>query len=228
MTNLEISNEFPDLCIWIKDVNLRFIDINETAAYVFGFDHRRNAIGKTDFDIPCRLANFAKVFRENDFQVLKTGKLIKFLEIQPCVNNEWKILHVVKKPYYRNGLISGVIGYSVDITKTYMRLEKFLVDQNSYENKSKYCNFPNSYFENLNLSSREEECLFFLLRHCTAKEIARILNLSHRTIEIYIQQLKFKFDCKSKAELYLKTKELGFFKVIPPSLIQKQLSLIID
>lgn len=228
MFNLTILNQFPDLCIWKKDVNFQFVDMNETAAQVFGFCDRRNALGKTDYDIPSKLANYAAIFRENDHKVIKNARLMKFLEIQPCANDEWKILHVVKKPYYENGLIAGVIGYSVDITKTYIKLEQFFVDQHHLEGKNKP---KSSIFETVNipkLSFREHECLFFLLRKCTAKEIANILKLSHRTVEDYIEELKLKFFCESKIELINKAKNLGYFNIIPPSIMQKQLSIIVE
>lgn len=220
-------SQFPDLCIWKKDINLRFVELNDTAVYVFGFENLNSALGKNDYDIPTGLSNFAEIFRQNDLKVIKNRKTLKFLEIQPCVNNEWKILHVVKCPYYEQGKLVGVIGYSVDITKSYIKLEQLfipgdieLIDMNVPMNPI--------HIKKPKLNSRESECLFFLLRKCTAKNIAIILKISHRTVEDYIETLKFKFFCNTKIDLINCAKKLGYMNIIPSSILQKQLSIIIE
>lgn len=221
MSDLALLNLCPDLYIWKKDVNLAYVDINESAAQIFGFRNRESVLGKTDFDIPSKLSNSALTFREQDCKVMKEAKSFKFIEIQPCVNDLWKILYVVKSPYYENGSIKGVIGYAFDITKSYPKLEKFLLDQDLSKD-----------FVNTNeihkLTLRESECLFFLMRRCTSKEIARLLKLSPRTIEDYIEKLKNKLDCKSKFELIEKAKSYGYFDCIPSSIFQKQWSIFIE
>ncbi|MFT6834741.1 MAG: DNA-binding CsgD family transcriptional regulator [Francisellaceae bacterium] len=54
---------------------------------------------------------------------------------------------------------------------------------------------------NLKFTSRELECITFLLKGNTSKQIANELNISFRTIEVYIEQLKFKLNVKSKNDL---------------------------
>jgi len=51
------------------------------------------------------------------------------------------------------------------------------------------------------LSNRERQCLEYYLAGATAKETAIILQLSHRTAEEYINNLKNKFKCKQKRDL---------------------------
>lgn len=55
------------------------------------------------------------------------------------------------------------------------------------------------------LSKREAECLYFLLRGNTAKNIANILRLSPRTVEHYLENVKMKFNVRTKTELIEKT-----------------------
>lgn len=52
-----------------------------------------------------------------------------------------------------------------------------------------------------NISAREKECLSFLLKGKTIKETAKLLKLSPRTIEEYLNRLKQKAGCKYKREL---------------------------
>ncbi len=50
-------------------------------------------------------------------------------------------------------------------------------------------------------SEMEKECLYYYLQGFTDKETAKILNLSHRTIETHIANIKTKLNCHSRNEL---------------------------
>lgn len=54
---------------------------------------------------------------------------------------------------------------------------------------------------NTSLSPREVECIVHVLRGKTSKQIARVLKLSHRTVEFYIGRVKHKLYCNTKSEL---------------------------
>lgn len=56
-------------------------------------------------------------------------------------------------------------------------------------------------FENGYLTKREAEVLKYVIVGYSAKKIARILNLSNRTIEAYSNSIKMKFRCSTKAEV---------------------------
>ena len=64
----------------------------------------------------------------------------------------------------------------------------------------------------LPLSKREAECLRHLLHGKTCKGIANILEISAKTVEYYLAQLKQKFNCYSKAELIEKAIRLGYLE----------------
>lgn len=51
------------------------------------------------------------------------------------------------------------------------------------------------------LSNREFSCLQLIAKNFTAKQIARELNISHRTVELHIQKILEKLGFSSKAEL---------------------------
>ena len=57
------------------------------------------------------------------------------------------------------------------------------------------------------LSRREIEVIRYTAKGCTAKEIAKLLKLKHRTIEIYIANVKKKLGAKNIAHaIYLALK----------------------
>jgi len=51
------------------------------------------------------------------------------------------------------------------------------------------------------ISKREVECLFYLMRGKSARETGIALHLSQRTVEIYLDRLKDKLNCRKKSEL---------------------------
>lgn len=51
------------------------------------------------------------------------------------------------------------------------------------------------------LTPREKECLCFILRGKTAKEIAGLMSISFRTVEFHIMNIKEKLNCSSRSQL---------------------------
>ncbi|MBK2123784.1 response regulator transcription factor, partial [Fangia hongkongensis] len=59
------------------------------------------------------------------------------------------------------------------------------------------------------------DCLAFLLRGFSSKEIANRLKLNVRTVEYHIANMRAKFNVKSKKLLVDKAMALGYFNFIP-------------
>lgn len=55
--------------------------------------------------------------------------------------------------------------------------------------------------EEVFLSKREAECIFHTYQHKTIKEIAREINLSPRTVEFYLNNIRKKTHCHTKKDL---------------------------
>jgi DNA-binding CsgD family transcriptional regulator len=53
-------------------------------------------------------------------------------------------------------------------------------------------------------SPRQKECMPLIIQGLSAKEIAKVLEISHRTVEDYIQVLKQKLHAKNKSDLIAK------------------------
>jgi DNA-binding CsgD family transcriptional regulator len=56
-------------------------------------------------------------------------------------------------------------------------------------------------YEGVYLTQREAECVAHMLQGCTIAESAKILNLSPRTVEFYVKNIKVKLNCRKKSEL---------------------------
>lgn len=53
----------------------------------------------------------------------------------------------------------------------------------------------------IKISSREIECIHHLLNHKSSRQTAEIMNISPRTVETYLENIKNKLLCESKADL---------------------------
>lgn len=224
--------DVPGVLLWKKDMNSVYSAINPTFTHLMGFKKPENVIGIKDENIPCGLSKFADIFLSHDQHVIKTGLPLRLLEIQPCVNNVWKVFSVSKLPLYNNkGQISGTMAHANDVTDIFANMSELLSMIQSIDNKNTF--YQNSYYidnmpNQIELTDRQSECLFFLIRGKTAKEISELLKLSIRTIEHYIDHIKVKYECKSKSELIEKCISKGLLSMIPKSILQIQSSIIIN
>jgi DNA-binding CsgD family transcriptional regulator len=65
------------------------------------------------------------------------------------------------------------------------------------------------------LSSRERDCLKWLLAGKSAKETAQLLNLSTRTVESYFENIKNKLSCPTKHEIFALAKSFDELGLLP-------------
>ena len=56
----------------------------------------------------------------------------------------------------------------------------------------------------IKFTNREKDCLRILAYGMTAKEIAREMDISPRTVEGYLQALRIKMGCSCKSQLVIK------------------------
>lgn len=124
--------------------------------------------------------------------------------------NQWYINHLdllhLFIEYYSEKIVQSPLlatGHDIKIpiqSKSESFQIKYIIDP--LEQDEKTHQFLNSIqYKHRMLSPREEECITLLAQGMSAKEIARKLNLSYRTIEDYTAILKKKFQAKNKAAL---------------------------
>ena len=205
---------------------------NAEYARIIGLRNHLDVIGRSDFDMPCETVNCAEMFREQDKHVIKTEKKMRILDIHPFAGNEWKAYIFTKTPLIEDEKIIGTIFHGTDITKSSV-IELGSVLSRVSEKNSSPLTGQNSYSignldQSLNLTTRQSEVLFYLIRGKTCEKIAKVLNLSVRTIYDHVESLKFKILSASKYELIDRAIEKGYLNMIPESLFQTQLSVSLD
>lgn len=128
----DILNNLP-IMLWVKDINNRFLYVNDAICKDLLLCSKKVAIGKTSVDIAkINIKNgsvytFGEVCDDSDQMVMLSNKPDKFLEIGK-VNGSFIALQVAKAPLYDDsGNIIGTIGCGSDITldmEEHIRLEK--------------------------------------------------------------------------------------------------------
>jgi len=214
-----------------KDEKSVFMYANDEYGKIVGLKHHYEVIGRTDFDMPCETVNCAHLFQMQDKEVVLTSQRMRILDIHPFAGHEWRAYIFTKAPLIdENNKVVGTIFHGVNITNTSM-IELGSILSKISDNKSKIELLGQSSYllgNNLNklrLSDRQAEILFYILRGKTIKQIALLLNISPRTTEDYLEQLKNKFNVMNKYELIDKTIGLGYLNLIPERLFNKQLSI---
>lgn len=223
-------DDLPGVLFWAKDLHHSYSGNNRHFANFFGFARGSEMIGLSDYDLRCEAAELAEIFQRCDRYVSDNNRTMKFFEILKSADNDVRIMLVNKAPVFdAQNIIKGTFGHAVDVTLAFFKLG--LVISNPIGEKKLV---PSSFTvgepaENMiPLTARQAECLFFSLRHKTAKQIALILKISFRTVEEYTEQLKIKFNCCSKTEMLEKAMHLGYFQIIPSSIFNTQLSFALD
>ncbi len=78
----------------------------------------------------------------------------------------------------------------------------------SDESRLKFDNFSQADYLQIDLTDRQIDCIRNLIKGMTMKKIAKIMNLSPKTIEHYFQIIRKKLNCRSRSELIAKALQI--------------------
>lgn len=113
----QLFEQAPDTAFFIKDVQGRYLVVNESLLSRHGLKRRSDAIGKRPSEI-CP-GDFGRVPAEQDAKILRTGRpFVDHLEMQ------WHLPHqpvwclTTKLPIVaEDGIVVGIVGFSRDVHK---------------------------------------------------------------------------------------------------------------
>ncbi len=133
-----------------------------------------------------------------------------------------------------NNKVNGVFTHWTDIThfnildigKILLNSQKDLVGKHSVHQFGYLLTDESS--KEIGLTNRQMECLFFMLRGKTNRNIADALGIGERTVEDHINEIKIKLKCTSKPECIEKAMFKGYTNMIPESLLNRQLKGMIQ
>ncbi len=216
MNNQTIVQSFtPEFLGGIKNRDSVYVAMNNSVARLLGWKNAEACIGKMDYDIPCEAATHAEDFINQDKKFFSFQKKMITLDVQYYTTG-WTAL-ITNRDFY-NESRDKVLIQSIDITHTviyqnYLKIyqadKKFLKKNQgaSYILNRDFCPLP--------VTDKQKNCLFFLIRGKTIKQIAFLLKISPRTVEDHVEAIKNKLNCKSKQELIEKVFDSGFLHYIP-------------
>lgn len=189
----DIDNAFETIpaSIYCKDKKGRYLDCNKIFLSVSDSKSNSDVIGNSDFDLIW--SKHASTMYTNDLAIIKTGKPESFVEQANDRSNHSIFYLSYKAPLRLNSKkIVGVVGFSFPLDKSLL--------ENHFQNSKN--NFLNPHGNNkYNLTKRQIECLHYLARGMTMKQIAKVLSLSPKTIEHHFDAIKNKIGCTSRYEL---------------------------
>jgi DNA-binding CsgD family transcriptional regulator len=180
------------------------LHMNQQCVEICGFQSVDESLGKSLFDVS-DLESAAKLI-SNSNEVINENK-IKIFEEQNIRNDGVSLQFLsVKSPWYNDvNKIIGTFGCSIVLGTQSLADSLQQISNLGLLNPNNYA-FSNSIIpciahNNEILSDRESLCVLHLCKGFTMKETAKIVGLSPKTVETYIDRAKQKFKCKNKAEL---------------------------
>lgn len=207
IVSLTDMSKFP-FHLFFYDNDHRFQYINEMCASDDGFISTKDAIGKTVHETSIKES--ANRIINNNMLVLKTNTM-KIIE-ETLDRNDG--IHLggfsIKFPLYGdNNVITGIFGLYTHIDPQNLSslanslelITRTGLLANPQGGNTIEKMFSGRELKGIYLSSRELECLRLLFTGKTAKMIAKALQLSPRTVEHYLENIKAKYEVSSKADL---------------------------
>tara|TARA_R110000868_G_scaffold410505_4_gene698895 strand:- start:144359 stop:145027 length:669 start_codon:yes stop_codon:yes gene_type:complete len=217
--NTALLNQLPGI-IGFKNVNSIYMGGNDKLATLMGYKAAEDIQGCRDTDVRSEIAELANDFIKQDKNVMQHGEQ-QHIDIGHHASGDLRIHLSTKKPLYNDkhkliGTVFNCIALQPSILKTLQAIIKKTNAPVFYQ--------LTTHDSEYDLSNRELECLFYLLRGHTAKMIANKLQLSPKTVEYYTEQLKNKLDCTTKPELIEKAIEMGFMFNFPINIFKKTIA----
>lgn len=207
--------EASSASVYLKDKHGSYLDINNVFIFIAG-GHPDDVIGRNDLDLLWR--EQAPILMKNDQEVLYTEKSKTVLEPVQTPDGIKHFLNHKAPLRTQKGNIIGIggIAFLIDhenalfsaLNELRSLSEPKILDHIA-ETECKITVKPSA---NDQLTKRQLDCLYHLVKGMTMKQIARTLALSPKTVEHYLHAIKIKLNCKNRADLIEKALKLPYIK----------------
>lgn len=208
MARLEFNN---NIIAGIKDKNNVYKHVSPGFAKLWKYPLPEKMRGLTEYQVAeyalqspyCHSDEIADDLMIEDEQTFHNKQLLIFDSI--IIHNKTVFLLVNKQPYFENNKITGsffqaflLSNMNKHIAKSYLLNPDISVAKHAKVNLDAlglvpYCKYK--------LGKRELECINFLVKGASARDIAHTLGLSKRTIDFYICNIKNKLNVRKTTEI---------------------------
>ena len=195
-----ILNEIP-FFVFLKDKESRYVFANNSIAHFLGLRSGNEIVGRTDFELPWKERQ-AEFYVDKDRRLFCEQTALSY--VQPAKD---QVLLGTKKLYfdktsrkiYSFGCFQ-VLGHDFFPSQKILNLAFSGEMQQLFpEHKKVFAIFSGKFLQKL--TRREAQCLLYLIVGKTQNETAQLLNLSERTVETYLTNVRYKLNCEGRSEL---------------------------
>lgn len=200
--------------VFWKDSHGHYMGCNDFAAEKTLLSSRHDVVGRSDFDLTVLRHEEASAIREGDQTVLKSQKTHYFLYSATGTTTINSIFLTIKAPLWnKNRKMVGIYGFDYFIDEQNEKfyfpiLERAGIPVADLKRLQSKINLAKKSL----LSKRQIDCLYYLVRGMTLKEIGIKLKLSPKTVEHYITAIKVRLQCRTRSELVNKALSISSIK----------------
>lgn len=199
----------------VKNSDSRVSALSPNYAKKFGFRNPIDFLGESDYSMRCPAVNLASKFIAQDREIIATRESRSYVALTSYSGRQLEPVFVLKE-YKQSHVICNVAKLNKSTFSNQIQKELQDLDGRFHRNINLCFEIVDRYPD---MTSRETQVAFFLLRGKTAREIAGILNLSYRTVQHHIERIKNKMSCLTSTQLIELLLCLGLFEKIPKPLI---------
>lgn len=226
-----LLRQLPGLVV-LSNKKSQCIYTNDYTAKTFGFKDSISMEGADSRSMRCPAVENAEDFIAQDQLVIQKGMGLTILDIHVYADGNGKVLLSKKTPFREKNIIVGYIFHGMEIHATSLNQVCSTLIQSDKKYRAKTEVQQRSYVINpmnfkKSISKRELDCIFYLLRGNSMKMIAKILNLSPRTVESYLEQVRIKLKCTNRSDLIETCLAEGYLNYIPSNILTMNVSSIL-
>lgn len=189
---------------YLNDHESRILAMNDETVKNMGFYSLSDGIGKTMYDISPSENAFHVIKTDREVIKNKTQKIVDDVVIRKDSPEIEQSYLSIKMPFYDDtNQLRGTFGCSVNLNQhSPAYFLSFILNSgllNSVTNQS-----LEHEINHHSLTKMQKACASLISKGYTAKAIGKHLNISSRTVETHISNMKDKLGCRNKTDLILK------------------------
>lgn len=222
-----------DGIITLTDQNNKCVYTNDYTAKLFGYRDHESIININPYEMRCPAVESAEEFISQYNYVFKTEKSLSVFDVHTYADGMQHVYMTKKSPIKdpMTNQVTHVMTVCGEINSQFIgQIFAKLQKQNKIFEKSS-ANNVSYYVGQLpcseDLTNRQLEILYYLVQGYSQKEIAHAMQLSPRTVESYLENIKIKLNIYNRSQLIQYAINIGMLHYVPQSVFRQELSLII-